>query len=287
MTKQFSPTSTTLVLLAGMLATAACRAEPLPLWEIGAGIATLNAPDYRGSDVNTSRVFPVPYFVYRGSLFKADREGLRSTLFDSDRAEVSFSANATMPITRNNATHRSEAERKATVAFGPSLNVDLWNSQDKQQALVFRAPVRTGITLEAKPKMVGWTFSPGLDYHVYNVAGASGWNVGLLGGVIFSDKKYNARFYSISPSEATASLPVYSAPGGYSGAQATLSLSKRFQKYWLGSFVRYDSVAGAVFEHSPLVKKSGGVSAGFAFSWVFGQSSTMVGAENPIFHDAK
>ena len=286
MTRQ-SRKITTALSLAGLLAAQTCNAEQLPLWELGAGLATINSPDYRGSDVNTTRIFPIPYFIYRGSFLKADRDGLRSTLFDSDKAEVSFSLNATLPIGRDNATRRSEAERKATVAFGPSVNVDLWNSQDKKTALVFRAPVRTGFTLEAKPKTIGWTFSPGLDLHLRDVAGAAGWNFGLFSGVIFSDRKYNARFYSISPQEATASLPQYAAAGGYSGAQATMSLSKRFRNYWVGSFVRYDTVAGAVFEDSPLVRKRGGASAGLAFSWVFSQSSTMVGSENPVFHEVK
>jgi hypothetical protein len=57
-----------------------------------------------------------------------------------------------------------------------------------------------------------------------------------------------------------------------------MALSKRFPGYWVGGFLRYDTLAGAVFDDSPLVRKRSAVSAGLAVTWVFGQSSRMVDA---------
>jgi outer membrane scaffolding protein for murein synthesis (MipA/OmpV family) len=142
--------------------------------------------------------------------------------------------------------------------------------------LDFRTPVRTSITVESSPRQIGWLFSPNINLDVKDPAGFSGWNLGMLAGALFNDRDYNAHFYSVSSSEATAARPAYSAGGGYSGSQFTMALSKRFPRYWVGGFMRYDTLAGAVFDDSPLVKKRSAVSAGIAITWVFNESSTLV-----------
>ena len=78
--------------------------------------------------------------------------------------------------------------------------------------------------------------------------------------------------------DATAARPRYDAPGGYAGSQFTAAVSKRFEHYWVGAFLRYDRLGGASFEESPLVQRKNAVSAGVALTWVFGQSSTLVDA---------
>jgi hypothetical protein len=64
----------------------------------------------------------------------------------------------------------------------------------------------------------------------------------------------------------------------YSGSLLVAALSRRFDRVWFGSFVRYDVLAGAVFENSPLVKTRRSVMAGFGLAWVFDQSPTLVHA---------
>src|SRR3546814_5015082 len=61
---------------------------------------------------------------------------------------------------------------------------------------------------------------------------------------------------------ATADRPAYDAKSGYAGSQFLMSLSKRYPKYWLGAFARWDSLAGAVFADSPLVKRDHYFAAG-------------------------
>lgn len=68
----------------------------------------------------------------------------------------------------------------------------------------------------------------------------------------------------------------YDASGGYAGSQFTLTLSKRYQNYWLGAFVRWDILSGAVFADSPLVKTTDYFAAGLGVAWIFGKSTTMV-----------
>jgi outer membrane scaffolding protein for murein synthesis (MipA/OmpV family) len=54
------------------------------------------------------------------------------------------------------------------------------------------------------------------------------------------------------------------------------TLTKRFPRYWVGGYVRYDALSGAVYEDSPLIETQHAVAAGVAMSWVFGESSRRV-----------
>lgn len=267
------------VLTVGILSACVSRAEQLPLWELGFGGASLSLPDYRGADQRTNYLLPVPYFVYRGDILQADRNGLRTRLFDNDKLELSLSLNATVPVRSNNNVARSGMpDLKPTVEVGGNMSVNLWRAPDRKMALEFRAPLRSAITIEASPKQIGWVFSPGLNLLAADPFGYRGWNLGLLAGPLFSSRDYNAYFYSVSPAQVLPTRRAFDARGGYSGSQFTMSLSKRFKNYWVGGFLREDSLAGAVFQDSPLVLKRSGLSAGLAISWIFGQSSRMVEA---------
>ena len=58
------------------------------------------------------------------------------------------------------------------------------------------------------------------------------------------------------------------------------SESHRTGIFWLGGFMRYDSVAGAAFASSPLVTARQHWSYGFAVSWVFAVSGQRVKVED-------
>ena len=269
------------VALAALLPASLCHADSLPLWEAGLGVAAMTVPDYRGSDVSSTYVLPAPYFVYRGKFLKADRKGMRSTLYDSDKVEVNISLNGTLPVrSKNNPARAGMADLKPTVELGPTASFSLWSSADDKIKLDFRTPVRASITAESSPHQIGWLFSPNLNIDIKDPLDMPGWNLGMLVGPLINDRKYNGYFYSVGAADATATRPAYTAAGGYAGSQLTMALSKRFPGYWVGGFLRYDTLAGAAFEDSPLVKQRSAVSAGFAVSWVFGVSSTRVSADD-------
>lgn len=265
------------VIVASALAPPVC-AEPRPLWEIGGGLTVLSLPDYRGSDVTNVHVLPVPYLVYRGEFLKADEGGLRGLLFDSERLELNVSLNGTLPsLSEDNPTRVGMEELQPTVEFGPTADVHLWWSADRRTRLDLRLPVRTAITVESEPQQIGWLFSPNLIIEMKDALNQPGWNASLQAGPYFNNREYNAYFYAVAPSEATATRPAYAPSGGYAGTQVMFTLTKRFARYWLGGFVRYDNLAGAVYEDSPLVETRHAVSAGIAASWIFAVSSKRVG----------
>jgi outer membrane scaffolding protein for murein synthesis (MipA/OmpV family) len=134
--------------------------------------------------------------------------------------------------------------------------------------------VREAITLERSPRAIGLTFSPNVNLDISGLPGKG--NLGLLAGPLFADQRYHQYFYGVAPEFATAGRPAYQAPGGYAGWRATTAFSRRFGNAWLGAFVRYDNLHGALFAPSPLVRKETTVTAGFGISWIFATSSQRV-----------
>jgi hypothetical protein len=65
--------------------------EEKPLWEVGAGLALLQMPDYRGSDENRLYLLPYPYIIYRGDILKVDRERISGRIFKTDKLLLEFS----------------------------------------------------------------------------------------------------------------------------------------------------------------------------------------------------
>ncbi len=251
------------------------RGTPRPLWELGLGVAGLRLPDYRGSDQSHGYLLPLPYIVYRGTWLKADRDGARALLFDSQRVKVDISAAASTPTrSRDNAARAGMPNLPGTFELGPNLNLMLIASARNRWRLDLRLPLRAAMSLERSPKFVGATFSPNLNLDIEGVGG--GWNVGLLTGPVFADRRYHQQFYGVDAAYATPDRPAYSARGGYAGWQALAATSRRFGNTWVGAFLRYDNLRGAAFATSPLLRSNSALTFGFGVSWVLATSSELV-----------
>ena len=246
-----------------------------PLWELGVGVAGLRLPDYRGSDQSRAYVLPLPYIVYRGTWLKADRDGARALLFDSQRVKVDVSVAASTPTrSSDNAARAGMPNLPGTFELGPNLNVTLATSLQDRWKLDLRLPLRAAISAQRSPKFVGTTFSPNLNLDVGGVGG--GWNLGLLTGPLFADRRYHEHFYGVDAAYATAARPAYRAGSGYAGWQALAATSRRVGNLWVGGFLRYDSLHGAAFQDSPLVRRSSALTFGLGVSWILASSSELV-----------
>lgn len=269
-----------LVIAVSCLQTGPAAAAEKPLWELGAGLSVLRFPDYRGSDRSDDYVVPFPYFVYRGEFLKADKNGIRGTLFDTDRVDLNISVGASLPVkSDDNAARQGMPNLKPTLEVGPSLDLTLWRTDNRRYKLDLRLPVRTAFTAESGMHDIGWVFSPRLNLDVRDAMGLPGWNLGLLAGPMYGSDRNHQYFYSVDPQYATATRPAYEARGGYAGSQFLVAVSKRYDRYWVGAFARWDTLKGAVFADSPLVKRDSYFAAGVGVAWILGQSSKMVEAD--------
>lgn len=274
--------------LAGMLLCAAlflglpqrAAAGKVPQWELGAGVAGLTLPDYRGSDEVRSYLLPVPYIIYRLEWIKVDRTGIQSILLDWEHAEVNLSLSATPPVrSKDNRAREGMSNLKPMVEFGPSLDVHLWRGDGRRFKLDVRTPVRAAFTVESHPRGAGVILSPTLNFDVDGIGGRP-WQLGMLAGPIFATRRQHQYYYGVPESDARPDRPAFNAHGGYAGLQFLVALSRRFEKAWFGAYARYDSLRGAVFEDSPLVRRDYYASAGFAIAWIPLQSSRMIERED-------
>lgn len=267
-----------LIVLAALTPRAA-RPEQQPLWELGMGAGALVFNDYRGADTTHLYPVPVPYFVYRGKFLQADRDGLRGRLFHQDRIELTLSVNGTTPV-RANSARAGMPDLRPTVEIGPLLNAHLWRSADSRARLDLRLPARAAFTIESHPRGIGWFYAPHLNLDLAQYASPSGWKLGLLAGPLFAQRRYDDYFYSVAPQYATPARPAYAAPAGYAGTQVLVSLTRRFPDHWIGAYLRHDSLGGAAFAASPLVRRDSYWSGGLAYVWMIGSSQRLVESED-------
>lgn len=246
-----------------------------PLWEAGLGVGLLRLPHYRGSDQSHNWVLPVPYFVYRGEVLRADREGARAVLLDAERVDFDISVAATAPTrSRDNRARQGMPDLAPTVEIGPNVNALLAKGPSwKVQA---RLPLRSAFTLQSNSKNIGWLASP----HVNLDVRTQGWNLGLLAGPVIGSRRMNGYFYDVPEPFATATRPAYRAPGGAAGWRVVGGVSRRWSDLWLGAFVTSDTLRGASFEDSPLVRRRDTLAFGVALSWVFATASQRVPGED-------
>jgi MipA family protein len=254
------------------------QVQDKPLWEAGLGFTVLDFADYRGSDERSNYVLPVPYAIYRGKLLKVERDRVRGLFFEYERVTMQLSLGGSVPVnSSDNAARRGMPDLDPNIQIGPSLDFRLYRSTDGRVTADLRFPARTVIATDFRhTDNVGWVFTPQIRLDFYNTLAGRRWKTGLAAGPVFGDKRYHNYYYGVQPQYATSMRPAYTAESGYAGGQVTGSVSRRYQRMWIGAFVRWDSVSGAVFEDSPLVRQDNTLTVGLAVVWRLKQSAKLV-----------
>lgn len=264
------------ILLSAVLAAAwlmvDTRAEDLPRWELGLGLAGLTIPDYRGSDEQRGYLLPLPYIQYRGEVFRIDREGAHGDVFTSDRFKLDLSANAGPPAkSGKNGARSGMPDIDPTIEVGPSLHIFLAHNTTRDRVWSLRLPLRAAVATDLRQvQRIGWVFAPNLNFEASRLG--AGWAVGSAVGPLYASQDYHDYYYEVQPAFASATRPAYNARAGYSGARLSLTASRRFPKFWVGAFARYDNLSGAVFTDSPLVKRKDSFMAGVGIAWILAES---------------
>jgi outer membrane protein len=264
---------------AALLTPLCCLAETKPLWELGLGPGAVRFSDYPGSSSYSTYVVPVPYIRYRGKFLRSDRDGMRGIVLDEPRVSLNISLWASVPArSRADSPRAGMPNLNALFEIGPSLDLHLWRSDTHDMQLDLRLPVRVALTAASPPRDVGWIAAPHINLDIHNVGGSPAWNLGLLAGPLFATQRYNRYFYAVSPAYATVQRPAYDTAGGYAGTEVIAALSRRFSTFWVGGFLRYETLGGAVFIDSPLIRSHSDVSAGVGIAWIISHSDRAVEA---------
>lgn len=250
--------------------TAAAPSPDLPLWEIGLFGGAGRLPHYRGSDEYRTYALPLPFFIYRGKIFRANREGVKSVLWETDRLETGVSLSGNPPVDGGDEARRNMPGLGAIAEIGPMLKCSLLDPRNPNP-LYAMAAVRAAFSVDPHDfdsAHEGYRGELKLVYR--NRTWLEKWHTafGLNASVDFADRDFHRYFYEVEPRHAANDRPAYSPDGGYSGfslsANATHKLNRNLT---LGVYYRWDNLAGTAYEDSPLVKTENNHVVGLALIW--------------------
>ena len=254
------------------------RAEEQPLWEIGIGAACMYLPDYRGSDEGKLYVLPYPHVVYRGDIFRVDKDRVSGRIFATNRMLLDMSFYGGVPVdSDDNDARRGMPDLDPTFEVGPSLRLTLLQGENSRYNLTVTVPVRAVFSTDfSSVRHEGWVLSPRMNLDLHDVIPGTGINLGISAGPYFATKKYHDYYYTVDRIYATPSRPAYASKGGYSGSTLTMGLNRQFGSFLLNAFVSGDFLKGAEVEDSPLVTTKQSFMAGVTVVWIPFVSSTKV-----------
>ncbi len=245
----------------------ATSATAPPLWEVGGFALGVSQQAYPGSDQQVKRALALPYFIYRGEFFRADRGTVGLRAFKTPEFELdiglagAFGSNVDQLEAR-----RGMRKLGNLVELGPRLK---WNLGDAPAGGRWRAefPLRAVFDLSDKAAHRGLSFEPEL---VFEGKPLNGWRYNASVSAIVADRKLARTFYEVTPAEATAQRAAYSASSGLVAWRLSTSVSRSLSPDWrLFGFARLDTVAGAANEASPLVRQKTGASVGVGLTYTW------------------
>lgn len=253
--------------------------KPLPLWEIGATGVAARLPHYAGSDEYKDYIYPFPYFIYRGELLRADREGVRGIFYKGKKFETSLSFWGNPPVSDDNDARRGMPELDAIGELGPALRYTFFKDGWKDH-LYLQAALRTAWSFgfnggaDIDMDYQGWHGGIDLKYQNHALFMDQKLSIYLKAGLHFADSIYNDYFYGVGTQYATAARSAYEADAGYAGFSLSSSLFKRLtDKLAIGCYARWNNINGAVFEDSPLVREHNNYAVGSLIVWKIAASS--------------
>ncbi len=243
----------------------------LPKIELGAGVVGQLLADYRGSEHYQFNALPFPYVVYRGKFLELDRSGARGKLFRSRDMELVISADAALtPDSSDNPLREGMPELHSTFELGPSLNFRLGGTLEDGWSL--HLPFRAVFDYDRlQADYVGWLFNPQLAF--INPAFKGEYKLQMRFGALYADNDYHEYYYGVDPEYATENRRRYDAKSGYSGSHFKIGISRRLGKWWLGSYLRYDTLYGTSNRNSPLMQTDHYFSFGLGVSRLLWQSA--------------
>lgn len=270
-----------------LLLAAPAQAQQLPVAELGIAGGGGWLPAYPASDQNRWRGLAVPYFIYRGSIFRSDDQGLRARADLADGIELSVSASGGVNASSNDITARQGMPDLDWLGeIGPTLRFTLWRGEGEggPRRIVLDTPVRAVFSTDwSSVSFRGFTFAPDIAYEHVNFLSPFA-RLRLSAGVVFGSERYADYFYEVDPQYARPGRPAYGASPGYVGSRLSVSyrlpLSERLSVVAGG---RVENFSGAANADSPLFRSEWNFSvvAGFAFS--FWRSEATVSAASQPF----
>ncbi len=250
-------------------------AEHQSLWELGAGVTAIQLPDYRGSDQSRDYLLPYPFVIYRGERLRLDGSSAAERLIDAERFKLDLSVGGAPPVNSSeNEARRDMPSLDPMGEIGLQGSWILSHDEAARRMWKFNLPMRAVVETDFKDtNHRGWISNPHLDL-IQRLGGHPAWRLLISWGPIYADAEYHDHIYGVAADEVIpGEREAYTGRSGYGGHRTFITFSHYFgRNFLLGGFLRYDVVAGSVFEDSPLVRQGDALSAGVALTWILRRS---------------
>ena len=243
----------------------------LPLWEIGAVGVAVSQQAYPGASERVNRGLALPYLVYRGEFFRADRGSAGIRVVNTPTFEVDVGVAGSFGSNSDDIKARQGMSDLGTlVEFGPRLKWNIWQGAGNGR-LRAEFPLRGVFDLNDGLAHKGMAFEPKL---ILEGRASDGWSYSTRIGAVWGDRRLADTFYGVAPIYATAERAAYVADSGLIAWRLAAEVSRNLTPdLRLFGFARADSVAGAANEASPLVQRKAGTSVGLGFAYTWKRST--------------
>lgn len=250
-----------------------------PLWEFGLFNAAARVPHYRGADEHEWYVLPLPYLIYRGEFFRANREGLRGVFLDTDHFETNVSISGIPPVNDNDA-REGMSDLDAVFEVGPALKYHPFGRLH-QDFLYLEVAGKAAFSLGFHGNMNisyrGIKYELNIVYSNNSLFSRHNLSFYLKSGIDFSNSELHGYYYDVPRKDVRPGRHFYNSDAGYSGFSVSASMSKKLSdRFSIGFYSRWENLNGATYEDSPLVKRENNFTVGTALVWTITQSKTLV-----------
>lgn len=241
-------------------------------WVMGVGLGVFDYHLYPGAKETKRWVLPVPYFTFRSPGFEIDR-GIKSFLYNSKTVVLDISADFGLPVDSDDTQARQGMpDLDFSLQLGPSVEFLLNDKDSNYFDIRFEIPLRGAFTLASRNvEQIGYLIEPRISFNHRRLAKTGFSQKGTI-GLKFATQDYHAYYYDVVEEFSTAARSAFESDAGFGGSFAKYRLSYKTSDFVYWSFIRFQSLHGAVFENSPLVVQKDYYFIGVGFSWIFAHS---------------
>lgn len=246
--------------------------EAQPLWELGLGGGLIDVPNYPASSERNFIGIVLPYFIYRGDVFRFGDGSARAVLVEDSNFEIDISLRGAFSAdSENNTAREGMPELDFLFEVGPQLIYELKSFNFNNGAVG-----RLNMNLQARSVFStdfsevshrGYVFQPKLSYQQRGVLFEdSAFNASV--SLVFATEKLQDYFYQVDPEFAAKDRALFDASGGYLGSELSAGFSFSLHenmRVFAGGTVRVHK--GASNTESPLFEKDVTYSVGIGFIW--------------------
>jgi outer membrane protein len=232
--------------------------------DLGIGIGDIRYPDYLGSDHSNSMVIPFPFIDYHSQKLDIDQDGVKQQLFQIDGLSLRLSLNGSLPA-KSSGARVGMSDLDTAGEIGPALVYDMYNREGL--SLKLDIPIRAVVSTNwSSIDYRGYKCNPRfvIDYRFLD-----GYLFQLKTGGVWADGRYHNYIYGVESRDVIDQRAEYKAKAGYSGYKTSMGISKKFKKIWVGSYIRYFNLNGAVSQDSPLKRQNYALYGGLFVAYLF------------------